>query len=93
MCGEMHLQLISVYWGMSVGSQELPLEGGNNDQDQEKGKEAESKELVLNDQDQEKGKEAESKELVLVKTELSGPNLFKKFHREHHFCHSGEKKY
>ncbi|RHZ70503.1 hypothetical protein Glove_271g25 [Diversispora epigaea] len=29
MCGEMHLQLMSDLWGMSVGSQELPLEGGN----------------------------------------------------------------
>ncbi|RHZ71619.1 hypothetical protein Glove_256g153 [Diversispora epigaea] len=29
MCGKMHLQLMSDLWGMSVGSQELPLEGGN----------------------------------------------------------------
>jgi len=29
MCGEMHLQLMSELWSMSVGSQELPLEGGN----------------------------------------------------------------
>ena len=29
MCGEMHLQLMNDIWCMSVGSQELPLEGGN----------------------------------------------------------------
>jgi hypothetical protein len=29
MCGEMHLQMMSDLWGMDIGSQELPLEGGN----------------------------------------------------------------
>jgi hypothetical protein len=29
MCGEMHLQLMNDLWGMGLGSQELPLEGGN----------------------------------------------------------------
>jgi hypothetical protein len=29
MCGEMHSQLMNDLWGMSVGSQELPFEGGN----------------------------------------------------------------
>jgi hypothetical protein len=29
MCGEMHWQLMNDLWGMSVGSQELPFEGGN----------------------------------------------------------------
>jgi hypothetical protein len=29
MCGEMRFQLMNDLWGMSVGSQELPLEGGN----------------------------------------------------------------
>jgi hypothetical protein len=29
MSGEMHLQLMNDLWGMNIGSQELPLEGGN----------------------------------------------------------------
>jgi hypothetical protein len=29
MCGEMHLQLMNNLWNVELGSQELPLEGGN----------------------------------------------------------------
>jgi hypothetical protein len=29
MSGEMHLQMMNELWGMNIGSQELPLEGGN----------------------------------------------------------------
>jgi len=29
MSGGMHLQLMNELWGMNIGSQELPLEGGN----------------------------------------------------------------